>query len=343
MANDTIALAALKQQLAARKFAPVYLLHGEEGYYIDLIVKMAEDIIDPADRDFNLYTLYAPEVSPDTVMDACRRYPMMSDVQVVILKEAQAVTANYLKALKPYVQAPSPTTVLFIASRGEKIKSTELANAVAKAGGVTYESRKLTDNALAVSIKDFVTGKGLSVDPKALSMLRDFVGSDLSRLYNEVDKLTVTLPSGAMITPEVVERNIGVSKDFNNYEYIAAVASRRVGEAMKIVDYFKHNPKPNPVQVTAASLYHLFSNMLLGFYAEDKSERGLLGAMGFKWPRQLTDIAIGMNHYNAAQTVEILSAIKVFDGMTKGNGSRMDPYDLLRDLTYRIFTATGKR
>lgn len=342
MAAESVTLASLKNEFNSRKLRPVYLLHGDEGYFIDMLVKMAEELVDPADRDFNLYTLYAPEIDASTVADTCQRYPMMADYQVVIVKEAQNVPANWFKALSAYVQNPSSSTVLVIACRGGKCKSTEFVKFVNKGGGAVFESKKLNDVALADAIRDFVKSKGLTVEPKALSMLRDFVGSDLSRISNEVGKLTVTLGPGAMITPEAVERNIGFSKDFNNFELIAAVASRDADKVMTIVDYFKRNPKNNPAPVTTTVLANFFSNLLVCFYSSDKSERGLMAACGFRWPGQMTDVNRGMRNYNAAQTVEILSAIREYDGQSKGNGSRMDPYDLLKSLMFRILTASGR-
>lgn len=342
MAAETVTFASLKSQFAARRASGIYLLHGEEGYFIDILLKLAEELVDEADRDFNLYTLYAPQVDAATVAEACQRYPMMADKQVVIVKEAQNVSANWFKPLKAYVENASPTTVLVVAARGAACKSGEFVKAVQKAGGTIFDSKKLKDSALAGAIAEFVKAKGLSVEPKALSMLRDFVGSDLSRIYNEVDKLTVTLGSGAMITPEAIERNIGFSKDFNNYEFIAAISARDAEKALAIVNYFKANPKNNPTPVTATVLATFFTNLLCCFYAADRSERGLMAACGFKWPSQLTDVNRGLRNYTAAQTVQILSAIREFDAMSKGNGSRQDPYDLLLSLTYRILTATGR-
>lgn len=342
MAIDTSSFASIKTQLTKGTPAMVYLLHGEEGYFIDEIIKLAEAIIPDADKDFDLYTLYAPQVEPDTVIDACRRYPMMSPRQVVILKEVQSRGSNYLKGLKNYFTSPSDTTVLIVSYRGKKVEGAETVNAVKKGGGVVFESKKLKDSALSTAIQEYIKGQGLSVDPKALSMLTDFVGSDLSRLYNEINKLTVTLGNGAMVTPEAVERNIGVSKDYNNFELIAAIAERDKAKAMTIVNYFKHDPKNNQPQVITPLLFNFFSNMLIAQYAPDKSDRGLMGALGFKWPVQLIDIRHGLHNYTPTQVVEILTALREYDGFSKGNGSRMDPHDLLGDLIFRILTTPGR-
>lgn len=342
MAADTVSFASLKSELTKGTPSPVYLLHGEEGYYIDEIMKIAERIIPESDRDFDMYTLYAPETDPDTVIDTCNRYPMMSPRMVVMLKELQSVGVNYMKKLKNYFTSPSPNTVLVMAYRGETFKSAEVVNAIKKAGGVIFESRKLTSSQLAKEIENCIKTNGLSVDPKALSMLTDFVGSDLSRIYNEISKLAVTLGSGAMVTPEVVERNIGISKDYNNFELVSAIARKDIGKAMTIVDYFKHNPKKNPPQPLVPLIFNLFSNVLIAQYSPDKSERGLMGALGLKWAGQLADVNRAMSAYRPAQVVEILGALREFDGFSKGNGSRMDPHDLLHDVVYRILTTPGR-
>ena len=342
MATDSVSFASLKSELTKGTPAPVYLIHGEEGYYIDEIIKLAELIVPEADRDFDMYTLYAPEVVPDTVIDTCNRYPMMAPRMVVILKEVQSQGVNFLKKLKNYLASPSATTILVMAYRGEPCKSTEIINTIKKAGGVVFESRKLTPTQLSREIENCIKANGLNVDPKALSMLTDFVGSDLSRIYNEINKLTVTLGPGAMITPEVVERNIGISKDYNNFELVSAIAAKDFGKAMTIVDYFKHNPQKNPPQPLVPLIFNLFSNLLIAQYSPDKSERALMGALGLKWAGQLSDINRAMQNYRPAQVVEILSLLRQFDGFSKGNGSRMDPHDLLHDVIYRILTTPGR-
>ncbi|MCM1449732.1 MAG: DNA polymerase III subunit delta [Clostridiales bacterium] len=342
MAGDTTTFASFKTQLTKGTPAPVYLIHGEEGYYIDALLKIAEGIIPEADRDFDLSIIYAPQVEVDDVIDACHRYPMMSPRQVVIVKEVQSQGTGFLKNLKDYMAAPAPTTILFLAYRGESVKGAEILNAVKKGGGVAFESKKLRDSALAATIQEFIKSRGLSVDPKALSMLSDFVGSDLSRLYNEINKLTVTLGPGAMVTPEAVERNIGMSKEFNNFELVSAIANRDIAKALRIVDYFQKNPKKNPVQMLTPLLFTFFSNLLIAHYSPDKSERGLLGALGLKWPGQLREINQGVVNYRPAQVVEILSLLRSFDGMSKGNGSRMDAHELLQATVYRIMTTPGK-
>ncbi len=339
---EAITFNSLKNDIACRQLVPVYLLHGEEGYYIDALLKEFEELMPVEERDFNMYTLYAPQTDADTVMDTCRRYPMMADFQLVILKEAQSVGANFLNALKKYVEAPSPTTILVIACRGAKAKSKDLTTAVKTGGGVIFESVKLNDRSIGAAIRDFIKEKGLNIEPKALAMLQDYVGNDLSRLYNEIDKLTVTLGRGAMVTPESIERNIGVSKDYNNFELINAISAHDDLKAFRIVEYFSRDPKNNPTVVTGTVLFNYFANLLTAYYAPDKSERGMMAALGFRSPYQLNDIRRGMGFYKPWQVIEIISAIRQFDCNIKGIGSRANEYDLLHELVFHILNATGK-
>lgn len=341
MASSTPTFQELKRRLAARtQLAPVYLLHGEEGYYIDELVKDFEALVPEEERDFNLYVLYAPETGMDDVMEVCHRYPMMAERQVVIVKEAQAIRADQLNKLHSYIERPNPTTVLVISVRGAQAKGKELLAAVKK-NGVTFESKRLSEKNLVPAISDLIKEKGLNVDPKALSMLRDYIGADLARLYNEIGKLALILGQGAMVTPEAIERNIGISKDFNNFELVDAIVSRNAGKAFAIVEYFRNNPKNNPTVMTVSSLFNQFANLLVYHYTRDKTPAGYMDALGLRATWALRSYETAARNYNVRQTIEIISAIREFDTRSKGIGSRQNEYDLLKDLIFRILTARG--
>lgn len=329
-------------QINARNYAPVYILHGTEGYYIDELLKRFEAIIPEGDRDFNLYTMYAPEVEMDTVMDACRRYPMMADVQVVILKEAQSIKSTQLDRLHLYASQPSLSTVLVVACRGDKCKAKELMAQAGAHGGVIFESQSLKDTEVGRTISGYIKKKGLNIEAKGLGMLRDFVGTDLSRLHSEIDKLTVALPAGATVTPEVIENLIGISKDYNNFELISALATKNAKRAFTIVNHFRRDPKRNPFVMTISSIWNYFSSLLVLLYTKDKSDAGLCAALGRKGNWLPTDYKEGMRNYNAWKLIEIIHAIRVADANSKGVDSRMDPYDILNDLVFHILTAPGK-
>lgn len=338
--SSEITFSQLKKLIAERKLAPLYLLHGEEGYYIDEIVKEFEELLPEEERDFNLYTIYGPETGVESIMDVCQRLPMMAERQVVIVKEAQAIRADALNKLHFYAERPNPSTVLVIACRGDKAKGKDLIAAIKK-NGIVFESKKVTERNLLPVISDLIKDKKMSVDPKALSMLRDYIGTDISRLYNEIDKLSFILGPGAMITPEAIERNIGISKDYNNFELVDAINSRNAAKAMTIVEYFRNNPKNNPTVMTMSTLFNHFSNLLIYHYTRDKSQSGYMDALGLKSPWALKNYEAAARAYNVRQTIEIISALRECDCRSKGIGSRQNEYDLLKDLLFRILTSQG--
>lgn len=333
---DAVTYRALRNALARKQYSNVYFIHGEEGYYIDELAGLFETILPESERDFNQYTLYAPQTDAATVAEACQRYPMMAERQVVIVKEAQAVPVAWFNKLLPYLESPVATTLLVIIARGASVKSATLTKSLAKGRAVVFESKRLAPAAVTNTIREFIKERGLSIDDKALAMLQDYVGSDLSRIYNEIGKMTVALPANAMITPESVERNIGVSKDYNNFELIAAIARRDVPRIYKIINYFRRDPKNHQPIVTTPLLFNFFANLLTALYAPDKSDRGLMAELGFKWPGQLTDIKPGLANYRPWQIIKNISAIRQFDAQSKGIGSRADQFDLFEILIFQL-------
>lgn len=341
MAAAAVTYESLCRQMDKGEYAPIYLLHGEEGYYIDALATRFENILDEQDREFNLHVLYAPEVEMGAVMDLCYQYPMMADRQIVILKEAQAVKADVLNKLHRYASQPAPTTVFVICCRGAAAKGKDLISAV-KANGVIFESKPLYESNVPGVISEFIKNKGLTADRKSLQMLCDYVGTDLSRLYNEIDKLTTIVGEGGVINPEVIEKNIGMSKDYNNFELINAISVRDAKKIFTIADYFKANPKNNPLVVTAATIFGYFADLLAAFYAPDRSDATLVAELKLKNSYHLGKYRDGMRNYNPFQIIEIISAIRRYDAMSKGLGSRQTDHQLFRDLLYHILTAPGK-
>ena len=342
MAIPSPTFEGLKKSLAAHKYAPVYLLHGEEGYYIDALVREFEKILPEDEKAFNEYILYAPETEPSTVMETCYRVPMMSEQQVVILKEGQAIRVDRLAKLSAYCANPSPSTVFVICSRGAEVRNKTLTDAIIKGGGVIFESKKVYESQIPRLLDEYVRTCGLSIDGKAAGMMAEHIGTDLSRLYNEVDKLAVILPAGAAVTPEVVERHIGVSKDYNVYELLDAIAAKQAAKVFKIVAYMRANPKAMPTVMISVSIFGLFADLLIAYYTPDKSESSLMAALKIKKPFALKRIRTGMASYNAFQVIEIIDAIRAFDVASKGVGSRQADHQLFYDLMFRILTASGK-
>lgn len=340
MAAQAATFESIKAQIRSGKPAPVYILHGEEGYYLDRLVEAFGSLVPEADKEFNQYTLYAPQVEPGQVMDLCRRCPMMAERQLVILKEAQAARADKVNRLHQYVQTPNPSTVLVIVFRGQTAKGRELL-AAARRTGIVYESKRIRETQAPALIETALKENGLSADQKSLQMLCDYIGTDLSRLYNEVEKLSIILGKGAAVTPEVIERNIGISKEYNNFELVDAIAAKDMNRAFRIADYFASNPKANPLVTTTALLYGFFSDMLVAFYTKDRSEHGLMQALNMKYPVQVKKYITGLRHYNAFQVIEAIWALRRFDAQSKGRGSRRNEHELFHEFLYHIFTAPG--
>ncbi len=342
MATPTITFESLQRQLNNGEYHPVYLIHGKEGYYIDVLSKMFEKILPPDDRDFGLNILFAPQIEAAAVIDICRQMPMMTERQVVIVKEAQAVKGAWCDKLARYAQSPNPTTILVVCGRGDTISSKELIKAVS-ANGIVYEAQQVKEWQIPQLTESYIKSKGLTADPKALSMLSDFIGSDLSRLYNEIDKLSEILGKNAMVTPEAVERNIGVSKEYNNFELVDALAAKDFAKVMRIASYFEANPKQNPLVVTTSLIFGYFADLLMAYYAPERSDRGIKEELGLRNDYALRRIKTGMSNYNAFQIIDIIDAIRTFDSMSKGGGSRQNPYLLFKDLMYRILTTLGRK
>ncbi len=340
MAAAATTFTEIKNQILQKRLAPVYLLYGEEGYFLDQLVKLFEQVLPEADREFDQYILYAPSTSMGQASDLCHRFPMVSERQMVIIKEMQAARADEVDRLAQYVLNPTPSTVLVLVFRGAAAKGKDLI-AAAKKKAVVYESKKKRDYEMGPEIAQLIQEKGMRADPKALEMLRDHIGTDLSRMYNEIDKLATILGPGASVTPEAIERNIGISKEYNNFELIEALAERNPAKAMRIAEYFESNPKANPLVMTTALLYGYFSDLLIAHYTKDKSDSGLQASLGLKNSYALRKFRTGMARYNARQVIEVIWALRQFDAQSKGQGSRQDQYALFHDLIFHILSAPG--
>ena len=258
--------ASLCQQIAARKFAPVYLLMGEESYFIDLLSSLlSESILNEAERAFGQITLYGKESEAGAIINFCRQVPMMGAYQVVIVKEAQQLRG--LDKLSLYMQSPSPTTILVLCHKERNMDKRWQLYKQIEAKGVVFESIPPRDYELPAWIGDYARSKGFTLDPKAISMLTDHLGADIAKITNELGKLLTFLPEGTKnITAEQIEQNIGISKDFNNFELTKALSERDMAKAMRIADHFARNPKDNPLLVTMSALFTHFQRIFIVNY-----------------------------------------------------------------------------
>lgn len=344
-----------RQQIEAsikkKDFYPIYIFSGEEPFYVD---KLSDLVIANAltedEKDFNLSVYYASDVKMSDVVLACRRYPMMAERQVVVLREAQTWKSmngvnekKELEVLESYASKPTASTILVVCYKGAALKSPNLTKILSKTiingrpAGIYYESKKIPDYGMGSHIEEYVRSIGCTIDAKALAMLTEYLGNDMSHVVKEIDKLKMISPNGIRITPEMVEQNIGISKEYNNFELIKAIAMRDKAKTMKIITYFRENPKKNPTVMTTTLLFNFFSNMLIAYYARTTDERKLMEALRLKSPYALKDYKTGMPNYNATKCLKIIEAIRDFDTKSKGIGSQQNEYDLFFDLISKIF------
>lgn len=337
MARPEITSDEILRELRARQYRPLYYLMGDEPYYIDLISKyIEENVLSDTEKEFNLTIIYGNETDISAVINAARRYPMMSEYQVVIVKEAQSI--RNLDMLFYYLQKPLLSTILvFCHKHGVLDRRKKIALEIEK-HGVLFESKKLKETQLPAFITTYMKLKKVGIDPKAVAMLADFVGTDLCRLAGEMDKLIITLPKGVMrITPEQVEKNIGISKDYNNFELRTALIEKDVLKANRIVKYFADNPKNNPIQMTLSLLFGFFSNLMLAYYAPEKSEQGIAAFLGLKYPWQSREYVTAMRRFSGVKTLQIIHDIRCADARSKGVGNAsVNDGELLAELIFRI-------
>ncbi len=345
---------ALLNEINEKKFAPIYVLHGEEGYFID---RLEQAIVDNAltedERDFNLNVIYGVDVTDiRNVISMCKQYPAMSEYQVVVIREAQNVgklnnkgNANELNQLKFYAENPMVKTILVVCFKnptGEKgLSAKAFTDAVRKTGnGVIFKSDRLRDGRrVEQAALEYIKSLGCSIDEKALSMIASNVGNDISRLYTEIDKLKILVNEDKRITPELIERNIGISKDYNNFELEEALAHRNAKKAFEIIRYYEKNPKANPTIITISVLFSFFAKLLLFRASKDRSQEGLMTAIGTKSPYRIKKFGEASKFYSTPACVNIITWIRECDAKSKGIGSRQDANSLLRVLIYKILNA----
>lgn len=324
-------------ELKSGTFRPVYYLMGEEGYFTDRITDyIMENALNEVERDFNLTVYYGLDSDIDTIVTAAKRFPMMAERQVIVVKEAQLL--KNIDSLQFYLQAPQPTTVLVFAHKNGSLDKRKKVASELERCGVLLDSKKMRDDQLPAFINGYLRGKGLVADTKSVLMMRESVGADLSRMAGEIDKLAIALPQGSVeITPELIEEHIGISKEYNNFELQNALVNKDVLKANRIIQYFARNPKKNPIQMTLALLFSFFSNVMMCYYAPEKSERGVAEFLGLKSTWGVGDYIKAMKNYRAMHVMEILHLIRIADAQSKGaEGPQVPDGEIMRELMYKI-------
>lgn len=331
------------RQVRDHDFKPIYCLMGEEPYYIDRIADyIVQQALTEDERDFNLTVLYGTQTTAEEVINAAKRYPMMAERQVVVVREAQSLPHKEL--LTFYAQKPLQTTILVLCHKNGNLDGrTKLATELKKAG-IVFESRRLYDRELPSFVNAYVRRKGLEIAPDACQVLCEHVGADLNRLASELDKLVLAVSGGKdasqparPIDTQLIQDNIGISKEYNAFELVAALSVKDVMKANRIVKYFDSNPKNFALQPTLASIFKFFSDLMLAYYAPVRTEEGIAA-----WLEQSTwqvrrNVMPAMRVYSAMKVYKIIGEIRRTDATSKGvGGANIPDGDLLKELVFQI-------
>ncbi|MBQ5719456.1 MAG: DNA polymerase III subunit delta [Alistipes sp.] len=345
--DSVAAFEALRAEIAARRFAPIYLLMGEESYFIDALCdQLSSSILTPAEQSFNQITVYGKDSDAGQVVNLCRQMPMMGSHEVIILKEAQQL--RQIEKLTHYTSKPQPSTILIICHKEKSLDKRSALYKQCQKEGVVFESVRPRDYEIGPWLTQFIQSKGLSIVPKAVQMLTDHLGCDVAKLSSEIDKLMLALPVGTKsITDQHIEQNVGISKEFNNFELCNAVAVWDVERAMRIADHFARNPKDNPLLVTVMALYSLFRDMFIINYlrwlAKYKSqpmpsEGELMRILKKSNPYAVRELSQQSTRWPNRKVFTVLGLLREYDGKSKGiDTGGMNDGELLRELLLKIF------
>jgi DNA polymerase III subunit delta len=325
------------QELKKKIYHPVYFLTGEEAYYIDLVSDYIENnVLSEAEKGFNQTVFYGRDTDPLTVMEAARRFPMMASQQVIIVKEAQ--DWKNMEALQKYLAAPSKTTILVINYKYKKIDGrTELARTLKK-NALFFESKKIRDYQIPQWVDKYVKENGYSILPQATQMLADFLGEDLSKVVNELKKLFILIPKGVQITPDHVEKNIGISKEYNPFELTNALGNRDVLKANRIINYFSANPNSNPMPVTIGVLFSYFTRLFRYHFLTNKSESEVMKHLKLSSPFIARKTIEEAKRYTPTKIFGIIGILREFDMKSKGleASGEVSQGDLYKEMIYKI-------
>jgi len=318
---------------------PVYYLMGDESYYIDKISDyIAEHVLQPEERDFNQTILFGSDVTASQVADYARRYPMMAEYQVVIVKEAQNIKQT--EALEKFFKQPSPSTILVMCYKNGNVdgRKREYMKAIQSAG-VLFESKKLRDRDLPLFIENYLKARNVSIDAKSTQIIADSIGADLSRLASELDKVIISLvKEDRRVTPQVVEDQIGVSKEFNSFELRDAIINRNVFKANQIIKYFDDNPKAGSIYAFLPMLFNYFQNLMIAYYAPKRqSQEGVAEWLELRNVWAAKDYMTGMRNYSGMKVMQIIGKLREIDAKSKGlDNPNTPPGELMKELIFYI-------
>ncbi|MEE4284786.1 MAG: DNA polymerase III subunit delta [Mariniphaga sp.] len=326
----------IMQNLKKKVFHPIYLLQGEEPYFIDQVSNYIEKYVLPeAEKGFNQTIFYGKDTEEQTIADTSWRYPMMAEKQVIIVKEAQSL--KKIENLAPYAERPMPSTILVLNFKYKNLDArTKLYKAI-KSKGVILTTKKLYENKVPAWIDNYLKQYEYTITPQAAQILTDSLGTELSKIANELNKLVIAVKNTNKITPEHIEKNIGLSKDFNVLELQDALAGKNILKANKIINYFGANPQQHPIQMTIATLFGYFSKIFAYHFLNDKSEQGAIQTMGGH-PFYIKKIIAASKKYNPTKLYDIMGILREYDLKSKGMGvsTLTDQAELQKEMIYKI-------
>ncbi len=325
----------IQEDISNGQVKPIYFLMGEESFYIDKITELIEkNLLAESEKDFNQIVLYGRDVSIEEIVANAKRYPMMAEKQVVIVKEAQDLSRQ-IENLTSYVENPQLTTVLVICYKYKTLdKRKKLSKIIAK-NGCLFESKKLYENQVGEWINQILKEQEYQIDPKASQMLVEFLGTDLSKINNELEKLMLILPKGSTISANHIEVNIGISKDFNNFELRKAIGGKKIVKANQIINYFAQNPKSNPIVMTISLLNSFFTQLFLYHGLKDKGRINVSKVLKIN-PFFVNEYQTAAKNYPMRKVSQVISLLREADVKSKGVGANISHGDILKELLFKI-------
>lgn len=336
--KNAITYEDIMKKMMAGEYAPVYVLMGDESYYIDKICDyLVEHVLKPEERDFNQVILFGADINAAQVLDQCKGYPMMAKYRVVVLKEAQNL--RNLESLEEYLEKPMPSTIFVMCYKNGTIDRRKKFIPRAERVGVVFESKKLRDYQLPGFIESYLKTRKVSIEKKAAQMIADSIGADLHRLISELDKVLISLPLNQQrVTPDIVEKEIGVSKDFNAFELRNAIVNKEVFKANQIIKYFDNNPKSGSLFAILPLLYNYFQNLMIAYYCPHRdNENELARYLDLHGGWAVRDYATGMRNYSGVKVMAIISKFREIDARSKGIENPSTPAgELMKELIFFI-------
>jgi len=327
------------KELKAKKYSPIYLLHGNEPYYIDKISRYVEEnVLTEREKSFNQMIMYGKDTDHKTLIDTCSRYPMMASHQVVILKEAQEMKT--LKELLPYIEKPVHTTILVICFKHKKFDGRTKFGKLVKQKALIFESKKLYDNQIPDWIQSYLKDKKLSISPSASVLVAEYLGENLSKVSNELDKLAINLAPGTEVNEKHIQEQIGISKEYNVFELQKALGAKNVVKSNRIINYFISNPKKNPLVVVVGTLFNFFSKVYLTHFLKNSSEKEMMEKLGVRHAFFLKDYKLAARNYPYQQSQDVISILKEYDLKSKGvDRVNATEGDLMKEMVFKILHA----